>query len=433
MAFNADNFVKLHAYHNSVFTGIDMYHRRLSTWIKKIQNFIFPWLYLFPLTLHASFIESTIGTAVVNDATAAYYNPAALTLLSNSQMIALGSVASSYSDFTGQSIQSKTGFIQSGSSSAQTHYYLPSLYIGVPTKGRVTAGLAIISNSFNKNSDENSILRYVQSSNSIHDMDLVPAIGIKLNEFFSLGVSVNFSYANFLLQPIVGFPSLNIPDSQSRNQCDGNALGGDVGFLLKPAQTTLIGFNYRSAMTYRLSGTSVFEGNSVVISNDYHFKFWTPARSVLSINHFVTPKLGFIGTIQRIQWSIFKEVNIYGIATQIGSQSIILNADVPYHLHDAWLVTLGSHYRMTPKWVIRVAGSYNQSPGNSNYQISEGDSTIIGASTGYEIYKNIMIDGSYAHAFIQNEDIQITTGRNMINGINKGSRDAFSLKLTFNI
>jgi len=348
-----------------------MDNRRLFTWIKKFKSFLFPWLlFLFPLTLHASFIESTIGTAVVNDATATYYNPAALTLLKNPQIITLGSVAYSRALFTGQAIQPTTGFTQSGSSNSQTHFYLPSLYLGIPTSGKVTAGLAIIANSFNKDLEGDSILRYTQSSNSTKNIDLVPAVGIKLNEFFSLGVGINLSYANLVMQQLSVFPSLNIPDAQSHNECNATAFGGSIGFLLKPSHSTFIGFSYRSSITYRLSGKSVFGGNPEVISDNYHFNFWTPASSVLSINHFVTPTFGFIGTIQRIQWSIFKEVTIHGIAAQIGSQSIILNANVPYHLHNSWLFTLGSHYRITPKWIIRVAGTYNQSPGNNNYQIS---------------------------------------------------------------
>jgi long-subunit fatty acid transport protein len=389
------------------------------------------WL-LFPLTLHASFIESTLGTAVVNDATAAYYNPAALTLLTNVQIITLGSVASSRSRFTGKSIQSTTGFTQSGSSTSLTRYYLPSFYLGMPTSDKITFGLAIVSDFFNRNIEDNSILRYAQSGNSIRNFDLVPALGFKVNEFFSLGAGIALSHANFLLQPISGFPSLNIPDAQSRNEADSNGLGGDIGFLLKPNHSTLIGFNYRSSVTYRFSGRSVLESNPEVISNNYYFNFWTPARSVLSINHFVTPSLGFIATVQRIQWSIFNNINIHGVAAKIGPQPIILDATVPYHLHDTWHFTVGSHYRITPKWVIRVAGNYNQTPGNGNYQISSGDSVILGASMGYEIYKNIIIDCSFAHVFHQNQNINIMTGRNFINGENSVSRDAFSLKFTFN-
>jgi long-subunit fatty acid transport protein len=126
-------------------------------------------------------------------------------------------------------------------------------------------------------------------------------------------------------------------------------------------------------------------------------------------------------------------VNIQGIVTQAGSQPVITNAVVPYHLRDTWLFTLGSHYRVTPQWILRVAGSYNQSAGNTNYQVTNGDSIVLGASTGYQINKNIVVDGSYAHAFIQNANIHINTGRNMINGVNEASLNSVSLKLTVNL
>lgn len=397
-----------------------------------IRSVFLLWLF-FPFTVQASFIESTIGTAVVNDASATYFNPAALTLLKNAQIITLGSIADARSSFSGQITQTKTHFVQAGSSAAKTHYFLPSFYFAKPMTDKVTFGLAVVANSFNRNIEENSILRYDQSNNSIQSVDIVPALGIKLNEFLSFGAAINLTYADFLLQPIVGFPSLNIPDSQSRNESDGTGLGGDIGFVLKPSKATTVGFNYRSAITYRLSGKSIFIGTPAVISNQYSFDFWTPARSVISINQFLTPALGMIATIQRIQWDKFRELSIHGIATQIGSQSLILDAKVPYYLHNTWLLTLGGNYRINPKWIVRVAGTYNQSPGNANYQLANGNSIILGGSTGYEIYKNIIIDGSYAHAFIQDENIHIASAKSVINGVNKGSRDSVSLKLTFNL
>lgn len=391
-------------------------------------------LFLFPLALHASFIESTIGTAVVNDATATYHNPAALTLLKNPQIVALGTVSYLHNSFTGQALQQGTGFTLTGTANSNTHYYLPSIYLGIPTCNKVSVGLAVIANAFNRDIDDSAILRYADTSNSIQNIDVVPAIGIKVNEYFSFGAGVTFSHANFDQQPISGFPSLTVPDAQSRNNTSANSWGGDFGVLIRPTQRTLIGFNYRSAVSYQFKGTSTFQGTPSISSSQYQFPFWTPARSILSVSHFVSPSLGFISTLQYIQWSIVKNINISNIATQIGRTSLIIpNATAMYHFHNTWLFTLGGIYRITPKWIIRAAGSYVQTPGNPSYQITNGDSFVLGASMGYIINKNINIDGGYAHAFFKNENIHAVSATSIVNGVNKSSVDSLALKLTFNI
>lgn len=395
---------------------------------------IIPLIFIFfPTALYASFIESTIGTAVVNDATATYYNPAALTLIKNTQIIPLGSFAYLNTRFEGTATQRITGFTQNGVSESNTHYYLPAIYVGVPTNKRLTMGFALIANFFNRDLEEHAILRYVQSNNRIQNMDFVPALGFKLNDIISIGAAVNISYANFILHPTTGIPSLTAPDSQSRNTSSALSWGADLGLIVKPTEATLIGFNYRSDIAYHFRGDSRLEEPNSPIANNYHFKFWTPARFVLSINHFLTKQFGLMATLQRIQWDIFNTITLYNVAVKVGSQALILpKAVVPYHLQNTWLLTLGCHYRINPRWIIRVAGSYNQSPAKGHYQVANGNSIILGFSMGYEIIKGILIDGSYAHAFIDSQSINILTANNIIHGVNTGFRDAVSLKLTFN-
>lgn len=403
-------------------------------WTRTVRVCLISFLLLFSYHVHASFIESTIGTAVVNDATATDNNPAALTLLENSQLITLGSVAYFHSHFKGSSVESITGFTQFGSSTARTHYYFPSVYIGIPATKNVTVGFGIVYNNFYTDLVNGSLLRYVQSNNHINSIDFIPAVGVKVNDFLALGAGLNISHVNMLLQPISGLPSLINLDSQSRHESRATSGGGHIGILLKPTKSTLIGFNYQSVVTYRLSGKSSVVGNPSVTSNHLNFKFWTPARSILSVSQIVTPTLGLIGTIQYIQWSVLKDVNIRGLATTINSQPVILpNVSVNFHLHNAWLFTFGSNYRVTPKWVIRAAGTYMQSPDNPHFQISNGDSIILGVSTGYDISKNFSLDFSYAHDFMKNQSSHVMTNIFLISGVNEGYRNAVSLKLTINL
>lgn len=388
---------------------------------------------LVPSMVYASFIETTIGTAIINDATASYFNPASLVQLKNPQIITQLTSAHFKTQFTGQTTFVPVGVTETGSARTTSQFLSPSVYYGMPATDLLTIGFAIVSNSANRSIDENSILRYTQARDNIKDFDAIPALAIKINDFFSIGGGINFSYVSMDLQPILGFPDINITDNQSRNKSKGTSIGANAGFLLKLSSSTLVGFNYRSITTYRLSGISEYQGNPRIVSNDYNLKVWAPARGVLSINHFVTPSLGFIGTFARIQWSTLTKVDIHNMVSVIGTTPVILNVSVPYYFRNSWIATLGTIYHINPEWTIRVASTYHQSPGNPKYQIENGDGIVSGLSMGYKLNKRITIDGSYAHAFIQNQNINITNNRFIIKGVNKGLRDAISVRLSFNL
>lgn len=383
-------------------------------------------------TLHASFIEQTIGTAVVKDATAVYFNPAALTISPHQQFILLGSLARAQFEFSGSTQKIPFEGTESGSTTTKSNFFLPSMYLSIPINEKFVAGFAVVVNDFNRELDNQPILRYFLARNQTNNIDFIPALGIKINQFLSIGGNLNFTYAHLIQEPIAaGIPRLNIPESHSLNDSKANSLGGDFGILIKPGKRTALGVNYRSAVTYNLQGSSTITGSQSISSNDYHFKYWTPARSVMTLSHFVNEKLGFLGTVQYLQWNIFKEVSVHNFATKASSQVFIApRALINYHFHNSWLLTLGTIYQVSPKWVFRVAGTYNQSPSNGRFQIGPGDSLITGFSIGYQLTNYLTVDCGYAHAFYRKEPIDILTSQNIITGINEGYHDAVSLKLT---
>lgn len=384
------------------------------------------------LPLHASFIEQTIGTAVVKDATAIYFNPAALTISPHKQFIFLSTLARAQFEFSGSAQKIPFGGSESGSTTTKSNFFLPSMYLSIPINERLVAGFAVVANDFNRELDNQPILHYILARNQTNNIDFIPALGIKINQFLSIGGNLNFTYAHLIQEPIAaGIPHLNIPESRSLNDSKANSLGGDFGVLIKLGKKTVLGFNYRSAVTYNLQGSSTITGSQRISSDNYHFKYWTPARSVLTLSHFINEKLGFIGTAQYLQWNIFKKVSVHNFATQAGSQVFIVpKARINYYFHNSWLLTLGTIYQVSPKWVVRVAGTYNQSPSNGRFQIGPGDSLITGFSMGYRLINHLTIDCGYGHAFFKKEPIDIQTSQNIITGINEGAHDAVSLKFT---
>ncbi|MCW8410471.1 outer membrane protein transport protein [Legionella sp. PATHC035] len=373
-----------------------------------------------------------MGTAVVKDATAVYFNPAALTISPHKQLILLSTLARAQFEFSGSAQKIPFGITESGSTASKSNFFLPSMYVSIPMNERFVAGFAVVANDFNRELDNNPILRYILARNQTSNIDFIPALGIKINQFLSIGGNINFTYAHLIQEPITaGIPRLNIPESRSLNDTQANSFGGDVGILIKPGKKTALGVNYRSAVTYNLQGSSTITSSPGISSEDYHFQYWTPARSVMTLSHFINEKLGFLGTVQYLQWNIFKEVSVYNFATQVASQVFVVpKARINYHFHNSWLLTLGTIYQVSPKWVVRVAGTYNQSPSNGKFQIGPGDSLVTGFSMGYQLMNHLAVDFGYGHAFFKKEPIDIQTPQNIITGINQGAHDAVSLKFT---
>lgn len=388
---------------------------------------------VFPLAAEASFIESTLGTAVVNDAAAAYFNPAGLVYLKNPQIIPLGSIAYTSARFNGTFVQRPSGFTLIGTSPSSSTFYFPSMYAGTPLSDKFTLGIAVVSNLLNQDIESNSILRYSQSSNKIQNIDLVAALGFRITQALSIGAGVNFSYADFLLNPVSGAPGLNIPDTQSQNDSNGTGIGGNIGVQYRLSKATIVGFAYRTSITYTLSGTSTFDSTPQLVSTNYRFTYWAPARSVATILHFVTPRLALMTTVQYINTGIYHDQNIYNIAALVRGQPTIVNTHVTSNMSNTWLLTLGNQYRVTPSWVVRLAASFTQNPGNPSYQVTSGNSVVVGASTGYNINKTFTLDGSYAHAFFKKQSIHISTARAFIEGENHSAVNSISMKLTINM
>ena len=234
-------------------------------------HFILLVLILLPLISNASFIEQSMGSAIVEDATAIYFNPSTLAFLKKKQFIALGTLGNTESLFSGQTMQLLTNSSFPGNAKTQSHFALPSVYYAMPLLDKWSFGLAVIANDIVKGIDSIARLGQSHSDNQIKTLDFVSALAYRLNNHVSVGGGLIRGYASYMIEPIAGFPNLEIPDFETHNKSSGDAWAGEIGVFIKPDKKMLIGLNHRSALTFNLSGESKVTGSPPHTSDGYNF------------------------------------------------------------------------------------------------------------------------------------------------------------------
>src|SRR3990167_6717251 len=294
----------------------------------------------------AAYIEAAIGNAVVNDATAVYYNPAGLGFVNNPQIVASWGEAFTHAKFSGTISQVGLAGTQAGNSYSIQEYPFPSIYGALPVTGRVTVGIAGLYTFLGREEYPRAAsTRYAQTVSAASLYDVTPAFSYKLRDNLFLGAGADFSFATIELNSIVRGALLgSASDFESRNSGYGRGVGSHAGVLWHPVLGTLLGLVYHSPVSVQLDGHSVLQGaaaatNSIVYNNNFNVKLVAPPSAVFSLVQYVNPRWNFLGTIERMNWNTIRNVVLKNVAfrTAGGAATSIISTKA-YYLRNSWLL-----------------------------------------------------------------------------------------------
>lgn len=383
---------------------------------------------------HAAFIEAAIGPAIPADATGVYFNPGALVLVKKPQLLAVGAYVPVRFHFEGTTIQNATRYTETGRAFSKTIYRLPAGFLAVPLGERFTFGFGQIYNNFGKlDFPDYSPLRYFNTFSALSTLDLMTTLTYKISEKVAIGAGLDIEHIKIELNSVNGSPPLGISDVTLKNRSSGNGTGGHVGILVQPKRGTLIGLAYHSAVQFKTAGQSTVLSPVPFRSNDYSLKASMPASTVLSVDQYVTQDLGFIGTVQYMQWSVIKILELNNIAARrLGRNFLLPLARNSFFLADAWRFQLGTHYNLTKKLTVRAAAAYDQDPNNPLYQIGPDDNILLSANATWKANDALSLEGGYSHVFYKSQTINIVNLANTITGKSGGGRDAVVVKVIWN-
>jgi long-chain fatty acid transport protein len=257
----------------------------------------------------------------------------------------------------------------------------------------------------------NFVGRYQALVSSVTDVELGLSAAYRINEHFSIGGGPIVDYFQARLTsaintgPTAAFTGDPVADVHGNNLSAGYHLGALIEFN----KDTRIGIDYRSRITHPINGSQdisvppalaalspatarlLMSGNGPA-----NTRITVPDILTLSGLWDITPEWSALMTAQWTDWSLLQEVNIRSVNGTTTS--------LPLSLHSTWLGSVGANYR--PAWApgVMLQGGlgFDQSPAtNSNRtpRLPGGDGILLAFGVAYAFTPNLKLQAAYLHEF----------------------------------
>lgn len=301
--------------------------------------------------------------ALASDASTASLNPAGMTRLDRSQMLAGAQILyvntefdTDYAQFGGGDGGNAGGFVPAASFS-YVHHISSDLRLGVSLGSYFGLGLDYGGSWAGR--------YYVQEGEFI-TVGLNSGVGYKLNSNWSIGGGISIVNSTLEQKAAIRNLPLGQPDGQLKIEEDDFGYGFNLGVLYEPNDLTRFGLTYRSEVDFEyedavevrdLGAVLGSIGNIAGITgNRVDLEMNLPQAVMFSAYHKVTGRMALVGNIGWQEWSSFGETAISLSSTGTTTLTQDRNFD------DTWHFALGFQYKIDDPWLLSMGIAYDTSP-----------------------------------------------------------------------
>ncbi len=346
-----------------------------------------------------------VGQAVTNDASSAYFNPASMTLLPDSQFMLGTQMVVPYFNFSKSS--STTIFGNNGGNAGNL---IPGLgmYFAYSYSPKVKIGLSLNSPFGGEMTYANGwVGRFYVQQVTFYTINLNPSVAWQVSDWAALGAGFSVEYIN--LQETVGLPIPGVPISgQAKISLANVAPGFNLGVLFTPYKTTQIGIAYRSQIVHHLSGSTTLLGLAATPSTTS--KLVDPAEVIISAAQSIGNQFKLLAEAGWANWSTMRDTLI----TVKG-----LTATIPQDWRSTYRLGLGGQYQATDKLMLQLGLSFDSSPTSSGKRLPDlpmDKQVRIGAGFSYRIIQPVTLAASYEYINFGRGQINNASSNGIISG-----------------
>lgn len=412
-------------------------------------------------------------TVVADDASAMFYNPAALAHLDRAQWVFSASGVKIQSEFrNANSTPPLTHELGSEGGDAGDWNAIPSAYFALPINDRLAFGFGFnVPFGLKLEYPDDWIGRFQALNSEIQTYNFNPAFAWELNDVVTLGIGLNYQRMQAELTnavnytaivagaaPLFGVPQEEIPALIAANpglqgravvRGDDETWGFNVGAIFQLAPDTRLGISYRSSADYDVEGSARFEpamtsdtlGQTIIatVSAPGGPFATTPASVDLELPEIATASLSHrIGErwelLADVAWTGWSSVQYLRVERPDGSEI----TTTPELWEDSWRFALGASYQLNDAWKLKVGAAFDETPvpdSTRTARLPDADRTWVAFGARYDTGGAFVFDFGYAHLFSDdvplNQDQEDSLVYGLLNGEQESAVDIVAVQATY--
>jgi len=305
--------------------------------------------------------------ARAQDASTLLTNPAGMTRLDGTQVLATGQLMWADVRFSpGSGTSPALGSGDGGYTVGQngwfpgggafgTYSVSPDLKLGMAFTGNFGMPL---------NYDDNWVGRYYVQQATMLGLSFMPTAAYKVNDRWSIGAGLNAMYGIYKNQVAINNVNPLYGDGQLKMKDETWGWGANVGVLFEPDARTRFGLVWNSQINLDFSSPLEFSNlapgiqkilnDRGLLNASMNVGIKVPQGVMLSGYAETSDRWALLGSVGWQQWSKFGQVQL-GIADVNNPKSVTESLDYK----DTWHVAAGAQYRYSEPWLVNFGIAYD--------------------------------------------------------------------------
>ncbi|MBU1011098.1 MAG: outer membrane protein transport protein [Bacteroidetes bacterium] len=330
------------------------------------------------------------GTALNMGSSSIFYNPGALTMMSQKLDFSLGASA----------ILSNVTFEKSGSNYQAQTDNKPSTPFYVYGAGKINdkwvVGLGIYTPYGSASVwDDNWAGKLLIQNIALRAIFYQPTVAYKINDKIGIGAGLVYATGKVTIEKGLNYS----PTSKATLEGNAASIGFNAGVYFTPTEKLAVGIDYRSKINMDVKdGDATFTlpsalYNTLPADNKFDASLPLPANLDFGVSYKASDKLLLSLELNWVMWGTYDSLKF-----TFKEKGELLNSSNPRLYRDSFIPRFGAQYKLNDMVCLRAGGYYDPTPTNEDYFTPETVSlNTIAFTLGLSVtpVKNLTIDLSY--------------------------------------